>query len=305
MFAIATAGLLPGLWIHGCGGKGGGDQEVIGAGGLVTTTEAGGAAGTGGGRGCPTCGPLEQCFENLFCVAKLVPVTGGYSIDATEVTRDQYAAWLATNPPTSGQGAMCSWNADFTPNTAVPNDGCDVSFWPPAINGNHPVGCVDWCDAYAYCKAAGKRLCGKIGGGPNLYTDIGDASKSQWFNACSAGGIYNYPYGGNPSVGKYDGYAEQRCNGREKEVGTTVPVGSCPECNSTEPGYTGVFDLSGNVWEWEDACQFSDGGSDYCRIRGGSYVAPFTNLRCYDPLNAFRRDQGSKLEIGFRCCSDP
>jgi hypothetical protein len=53
--------------------------------------------------------------------------------------------------------------------------------------------CVDWCDAHAYCKPVGKRLCGKIGGGPNLYADYASASSSEWYRACSSGGSFTYP----------------------------------------------------------------------------------------------------------------
>jgi formylglycine-generating enzyme required for sulfatase activity len=146
----------------------------------------------------------------------LVPVCGGYCIDATEVTRDQYAAWLGTSPVTGGQPAYCSWNTSFTPS-------CE---WPPGAKGARPVVCVDWCDAYAYCKAVGKRLCGKIGGGSNGYSDFADARVSQWYNACSSGGAHTYPYGG-AGAGGTSGYQATTCNGWDKGVHTTVPVGSC------------------------------------------------------------------------------
>ena len=54
------------------------------------------------------------------------------------------------------------------------------------LNGSpFPVVGVNWCQAYGFCKSAGKRLCGRIGGGANAFTDYASAAASQWYNACS------------------------------------------------------------------------------------------------------------------------
>jgi hypothetical protein len=78
-------------------------------------------------------------------------------IDATEVTNAHYAAFLASSPaPGSGPGA-CTWNVRYEP----------LFHWPPPPErAAFPVVDVDWCDAFAYCAWAGKRLCGDPGGGP-------------------------------------------------------------------------------------------------------------------------------------------
>jgi formylglycine-generating enzyme required for sulfatase activity len=262
------------------GGSGG---ATGGTGGSNVGGSGGATGGSGGSYSCDTCNSLEECWNGQYCVAKKVQVTGGYAIDATEVTRDQYAAWLATNPSTSGQPSYCSWNADFTP------AGCE---WPPGAKGNHPVVCVDWCDAYAYCAAVGKRLCGKIGGGANAYGDYQDATKSQWYNACSSGGQNNYPYG--------DTYSGSACNGYDANNGGTVPVGSMSGCESSVSGYTGVYDLSGNVWEWEDSCNGYVDGTNWCRLRGGS-VDNDSNLRCDFEYDSYRNYRGDTF--GFRCCA--
>jgi formylglycine-generating enzyme len=304
--------MLVGLWFGACGGKVTGSLEVTatggsasgaggtghdagpaGSAGAVSTGGTAGSAGSGGSSGCGsvTCGPLEQCFDNDLCVAKLVPVTGGYGVDATEVTAAQYAAWLATSPSPTALPVHCtSWRSSFHPGEGT---------------GNHPVVKVDWCDAYGYCAGVGKRLCGKIGAGPNAYGSYKDAAKSQWFNACSSGNANGYPYGN-----AYDG---QACNGyEEKESGcwkgncSLLPVASLAGCQSTIGGYEGVFDLSGNVYEWEDSCEATSGHDDACRMRGGSNVDAlyyFTHERCDYGSSYFRGFTGAVH--GFRCCSDP
>ena len=241
------------------------------------------------------CGPLEECKKGL-CVAKLVPITGGYSIDATEVTRDQYAAWLGTSPSTTGQSSECYWNLDFA---ADANCMGGPAVLQGSGGGNRPQECVDWCDAYAYCKGVGKRLCGKIGGGASDFGDFADATTSQWFAACSSGGQNDYPYGDT-----YDGIT---CNGYDSPYSTTVPVASMSACQSSTSGYVGVYDLSGNVFEWEDSCDGNTGNPVCCHVRGGSIsYFPYggSSFRC-DTGDCFDRDYDEGFFIGFRCCSSP
>ncbi len=210
----------------------------------------------------------------------------GYCIDSTEVTRAQYLTWLNTNPPTSGQSSSCTWNTSFTPAD---------SDWPPTANQDFPVR-VNWCDAYTYCQAVGKRLCGKIGGGTNAYTDFASASADQWFNACSAHARNTYPYG--------QVYNKTNCNGVDLAANNTVAVGSLSNCQSTVAGYGNVFDMSGNVQEWEDCCDESSASTPdgvYCRVRGGSYFSSSGNLTCN--FDSYDYRGYTALDVGFRCCS--
>jgi formylglycine-generating enzyme required for sulfatase activity len=164
---------------------------------------------------------------------------------------------------------------------------------------------VDWCDAKAYCAWAGKRLCGKIGGGANAPADFANAAKSEWFTACSHAGAYKFPYGAQGDT--YDGTA---CVGADQGAvrPTAVPTASC------QGGYDGVFDLSGNVSEWENSCAASTSFSDQCLYRGGSYLDLDTGtsptLLCNSgsaatPKSVSKARSTRSKEIGFRCCADP
>ena len=251
-------------------------SDSSGAGG----SDAAGNGGSNGGAGNVDCAGTPP--------ATMVTLPEGYAIDSTEVTRCQYQAWLATTPSTSDQDAWCSWNTSFTPT-------CE---WPPADKGTHPVVCVDWCDAYAYCKGVGKRLCGRIGGGENSYQSYASL-EDQLYNACVSGGAANaYPYGNT--------YESQTCNGADLGIGTTVEVGSLVDCQSSVSGYAGVYDLSGNVVEWEDSCNAHYNQSDQCRVRGGSFLDSGTILwlRCDGGDTAGYGERGSSIGVnaGLRCC---
>ncbi len=231
---------------------------------------------------------------------------GTFCIDATETTRAQYAAFLASSP-TNVAGSACATNA-FGPHAE--GEGCSAEELDLKRDVDHPVVCVDWCDAAAYCAWAGKRLCGRIGGESEPFDDVGaqnDATKSEWFAACAGQGApRKYPYGADFVAG--------RCV--DSTVGKTAPVGSRAECHGP-PGTAeaAVYDLSGNVYEWVNSCQAgatADPLNQSCLTRGGFFLtadtpefawsacavaAPGTSVRNTKPRG--RSDD----HIGIRCCA--
>lgn len=46
-------------------------------------------------------------------------------------------------------------------------------------------------------------------------------------------------------------------------------------------GYAGLYDMSGNVEEWDDSCKASTGPDDYCRLRGGDTYPSFPSDPTY------------------------
>jgi hypothetical protein len=218
------------------------------------------------------------------CVRPNVTV-GTYNIDATEVTRGQYDAFLkAKAGSTSGQIPACSWNTSYTPEAG----------WPGWVeNVDYPVTSVDWCDANAYCKWAGRRLCGKIGGGPADHVVDHNGTISQWVHACMPPGGGPYPYGktfdANACNSKTSSYAAARVTSYESCVG----------------GYAGLFDMMGNVAEWEDSCSAYESADDYCPTQGGAYNMPDDGVGFECPGGGSYHRNVTAEWIGFRCCSNP
>jgi formylglycine-generating enzyme required for sulfatase activity len=230
-----------------------------------------------------------------------------YQIDVTEVTHGQYQAWLKTGPAlTNMPEELCHWN-----------DTYEMDYWchthyqvctHKSDCDHHAAVCVDWCDAYSYCAAIGKRLCGAMGGNHLHATAQADATLSQWFRACSSGGINKYPYGNE--------HQPTACNGLATWEGigpaTTVAVGSpsTKDCSSNVIGYASVYDLSGSVAEWEDNCDAGSNpshGEDICQLRGGSFDDLVDGTAGVDPLQCAVGVAATRAKfaenVGFRCCS--
>lgn len=251
---------------------------------------AGTACATGvcdGGGSCVECLDAADCDAGpcgfvvcaaQVCRGQMVDVGTG-CIDATEATNAEYVAFL--DGPKPAAPAECAWNASFLPSGGTP------------VGDGKPVTGVDWCDAWSYCASFGKTLCGKIDGGPVNLADLADPQKDAWFAACSNGGATAFPYG--------DGFQAQTCNGAPSGLGSPFPVPAVAECHGASPPYDAVFDLSGNVWEWEDACSANAGNADACRVRGGSFNNDEATLRC-DTDYTLPRD-GAFGSVGVRCCA--
>lgn len=233
-------------------------------------------------------GPSSPCpadGDNAGKGAKMVRLPEDFCIDTTEVTRAQYDAWLDTKPSAASQQGACATNDSFEPS-------CDSK-------PNQPVVCIDWCDAYAYCAAVGKRLCGRIGSGDGYeYNAYADPKVSEWYAACTSGGKYEYTYGNTLNT--------QICRGGDaedaKEWGL-VDVGSLSGCHSPESSYSAVYDLSGNAAEWDNACD-GDKPDSGCRIRGGAFQFQGVGLRCAMAKDLHWPRMRRAESISFRCCAD-
>ncbi len=204
-------------------------------------------------------------------------------MDKTEVSRAEYDEFLVT--PFAAMESPCQWAQSHEP-ACDPSAGSDGGIVPEAP-GSHPVVCVTWCDALAYCKWAGKTLC------QGSYVEADNPGKSDWMSVCSNGGATTYPYGA--------AYQGTLCNGDQ------FPQTGCPDCTTFPANeqtscatQSGVTNMSGNVAEWVDECSNNSGETDDCRTRGGSYASDASKLEC-GATSGYQRSAATPT-VGFRCC---
>lgn len=193
-------------------------------------------------------------------------------MDINEVTNNQFLEFVNSTGYITTAERNIDWNQikkDLPPNTPKPDDSYlvpsslvffptsgavnlnDVSQWWKFINGanwrqpqgpgsnidgkgNHPVVHVSWYDAIAYCEWAGSRL----------------PTEAEWEYA-SRGGIIDATFSwGNEDLDEGKLKANT-WNGNfpyynSKDDGFIYTA----DVRSFEPNGYGLFDMSGNVWEW-------------------------------------------------------
>ncbi len=168
----------------------------------------------------------------------------------------------------------------------VKADVCQVSSCDRDVStrADHPVVCVSWEDAQAYCRWVGARL----------------PTEAEWEYAARGPEGYIYPWGNTEPACDKANYLG--C------VGDTVAVGSYPDGVS----WCGAEDMSGNVWEWnadwydQDYYEISpvenpDGppSGEHRVVRGGAWGFHLLYLRCAN--RDYRDPEYQDDNLGFRC----
>ena len=206
---------------------------------MLSTTCAAGMAAVPGGR--YALGELEVSVQP-FC------------LDLTEATAAAYESCV--------NEGKCRTKGDW--------DGCNFA---KSGRERHPMNCVDWNEAKAFCEAQGKRL----------------PTWAEWEWAARGGDAgRTYPWGSEEP-------RDRACwSGDSEDRRGTCEVGSFPSGH----GRFGHRDLAGNVWEWT-ASQASSEDAQLV-VRGGCYLDNVPKWMSAT-LRGSQQPSNRGSRFGFRC----
>jgi eukaryotic-like serine/threonine-protein kinase len=219
----------------------------------------------------------KECFDNEPPAHQVeVPA---FRIGRTEVTVEQYARCV--------QAGTCSTTGLTVPSQQgiEQKNWADFCNWGKPGRERHPINCLDWAQAKAYCTWAGARL----------------PTQVEWEKAARGTDGRKFPWGnegfvaGHPVANVSDESAKRVYPkwtipaGYDDGWVGTAPVGSFPAGASPY----GALDMIGNVWEW-----LADEAPGGRAARGGCWSAP-PYIRI-STLNAYHPD-GHYAAVGVRC----
>ncbi len=236
-------------------------------------------AGCGAGAGSPS--------------GSLPPLPTAHSAPTTRPTSKAGITWVRSRPAgvsfsktevTLGQYRACVRAGACKKGTYKTKSDWKYCNWGHTGRDRHPMNCVSWHGATAFCRWAGGRL----------------PTEKEWYAEASNGGTRKYPWGSEKATcaravlddGKTGGSADSDTSSCG-EV-RTWPVCSKPAGNSI----SGLCDMSGNVWEWTSTAQGSE------RVfRGGGWSNDEGGLRAFVSYRA--PPTRWYYTNGFRCARPP
>jgi len=223
------------------------------------------------------CNPVvdADCFENEK--PGRTETLPDFAIDRTEVTVAAFRECVDAGG-CSGDGLTIPY-FDWKERP----DLASYCNWAATGRSQHPINCVDWYQASAYCEWVGKRL----------------PTEAEWEKAARGSDGRKYPWG-NDWGESYAG-GSHRANISDKAVrlsdpeyddgySATAPAGSFPDGASP----LGAQDMIGNVEEW-----VADAAGDMRMLRGGGFGYGLRAARVSWRDSAFPRWR--MPAAGFRC----
>ena len=153
---------------------------------------------------------------------------------------------------------------------------CIDAYEHPNAHFHKPAAQMTFTQAQQACAAAGKRVC----------------TGREWTRACAGTRDRRWPYGE-----VFDGEACHDGAMVQTQGGEVVRSGELRRCRSPE----GVFDLSGNLWEW--TAEPGPSGTRRGVLRGGGWNLSAGLGQCR--ARAVPAADYASAEAGVRCCADP
>ena len=288
-----------GLWAALAGGCGGaaGPAEAPGPGAPEMLLVPGGEFMMGANHGLPFEGPEHRVALDSFL------------LDRHEVTNARYGEFAdATGHVTESE--RLGWSGVFDTRRSRWTKGDGADWRHPAGPGSsyremsdYPVVHVSWFDAAAYCEWRGARLPTEAEFEYAARAGIENA-RYAWGNQLSPGGAHQ--------ANLWQGEFPVEDRGQDGFSGL-APVGTFP------PNAFGLYDMTGNVWEWVQDWYAPDyfarsprmnpqGPADGTQKvhRGGSWLCSENYCRGYRLEARMMTPPDSGLNnLGFRCAADP
>ncbi|WP_206028409.1 formylglycine-generating enzyme family protein [Thalassoroseus pseudoceratinae] len=202
-----------------------------------------------------------------------VKISKGFAIAATEVTVAQFRKFVeATNHKTDAEknGGALGCFPDERDYVDRFHKSPEITWRTPGFeqSDEHPVVCVSWNDANAFCQWLSKEDGQKY----RL------PSEAEWEYACRAGKSTWYSWGEDPDLAYEHGNvadgALEAAQPKTTQYQRAVRLGAdegdgvvfTAKVGSYRPNPWGLFDMHGNVWEW---CQDRWASDEYERYFDG------------------------------------